>query len=138
MELLLNVTWAALALGAVLAFLSRGHSATDVRPGAHLKSLIALASIICLLFPIVSASDDLHPTQAVLEDATKRIQRTIVPVHLLNSPHIVWLWLPALLSLALSFGLMLLCPRYAIEVTANVIGRRCQPKTGRAPPSMAA
>src|SRR5277367_5301076 len=80
MELLLNLSWFALAVAAFGA-LVRMRRACALTPGAtDVKALLALSCILVLLFPIVSASDDLHPTQAVLEDATKRIQHGIASV----------------------------------------------------------
>jgi hypothetical protein len=132
MELLLNVIWASLALSALLAFVWSSRLAMQVRPGVCLKSLIALFSVICLLFPVVSASDDLHPTQAVLEDATKRIQRGISQAPLLPTPHLSWL--PALLAAALLFGLIVLRPWRTKTVIKHRIERPRQPEAGRGPP----
>lgn len=96
MELLLNLIWIALAAGAFVAFLrARRGSSAGISFG---RSLLALACICLLLFPIISASDDLHPTQALLEDAMKRVQRaTPVPAPALHAAAplatlLLWLW----------------------------------------------
>src|ERR1035437_10584563 len=81
MELLLNLIWISLTVVALLGFLR------SRRPSGHLtripyrKSLLALACGAVLLFPVVSASDDLHPTQAVLEEASKRVKRAVAVLH---------------------------------------------------------
>src|SRR6516165_2605220 len=81
MELLLNLVWAFLALGTLLRFWWRTRSRTSAESSAVSHRLVALACVICLLFPIVSASDDLHPTRALVEDATKRIFISIASRH---------------------------------------------------------
>jgi hypothetical protein len=73
MELLLNLAWLLLALPAYLLW--RG-----TRNGHHrrkftaLQCLLALAGMLVLLFPVVSATDDLRAMRAELEEspASKR------------------------------------------------------------------
>lgn len=78
MELLLNLIWIALAIGSFVIFMLRQRS----RHGrAQWTSVFALACILLVLFPIISASDDLHPSQALMEDATRRV------LHFASSPH---------------------------------------------------
>src|SRR5271165_3130499 len=77
MELLLNLFWFAIAVGG-FAGLARTQRASA--RNRDVKALLALSCVLVLLFPIISASDDLHPSQALLEDATKRIQQGIVPL----------------------------------------------------------
>ncbi len=80
MELLLNLVWIALAASAFMIFPRRSSSSQGSWLSER-RSLLALACLLLLLFPIVSASDDLHPSQLLLEDATKRIQSMASPVH---------------------------------------------------------
>ena len=81
MELLLNLIWISLALLALVGF-SRGRSVSgQLARVPYRKSLIAVGCVMVLLFPIISASDDLHPTQAVVEEASKRVQRAVAPLH---------------------------------------------------------
>ncbi len=68
MELLLNLAWVLLALPAY--WLWRGS------PGAHqkrcvtsLQCLLTLGCVLVLLFPVISASDDLHAMQAEMEES---------------------------------------------------------------------
>ena len=55
-ELLLNLTWAAIAIS-VFAF----------APRRDRRALAAIACLVALLFPIVSVSDDLNADTALLE-----------------------------------------------------------------------
>lgn len=79
MELLLNLIWIALAIGSFVIFTRRHQSTGD--GSVDWRSRLALACVLLLLFPVISASDDLHPTQALMEEATKRIQHVASPVH---------------------------------------------------------
>lgn len=77
MELLLNLIWITLALAALCAFARRRRNSPQVPGSRWIKALLALTCSIVLLFPIISASDDLHPVQAAVEDASKRVQLTL-------------------------------------------------------------
>jgi len=79
MELLLNLIWVALAMGSFVIFMRRRQLNRDGT--VYWRSLLVLAFLLLLLFPVISASDDLHPTQALAEDATKRIQYLASPLH---------------------------------------------------------
>lgn len=135
MELLLNLAWLALALMAFIAFVRR-RKATGRHPQATFKTaLLALACALVLLFPVVSASDDLHPTQAVLEDATKRIQQMVAPQHHGDFnffPSMV----PALLAVYLLASLVVLQVWQLDLSEARVISLARKPTSGRSPPSL--
>jgi hypothetical protein len=134
MELLLNLIWLTLAVGALFAFMLGRRASAWLAGVPCRKSLVALACIAVLLFPIVSASDDLHPTQAVMEEASKRVQRALVPLHLLRtSPPLPML--PALLAICLMFALVVLRPLRAIASAARALEGEIVPSAGRAPPS---
>ncbi len=134
MELLLNLIWLALAVGALFAFV-RGRCRSAWLAGVpYRKSLVALACVAVLLFPVVSASDDLHPTQAVMEEASKRVQLVLAPLHLLRTiPPLPML--PALLVLCLMCALVVLQPLRAIASMTRVLKGEIVPSAGRAPPS---
>jgi len=68
MELLLNLAWLLLALPAY--WLWRGSRRTHPRHrrGA-LECLLSLACVLVILFPVVSATDDLHAMRAEMEEA---------------------------------------------------------------------
>src|SRR5579862_492653 len=100
MELLLNLVWIALA---ATAFVCLPHRARQQRRIDYWRSVFALACILLILFPIISASDDLHPAQAVVEEPTKRILQ-------LASPHQMPAGHPIIPLLPLLFGLWLALP----------------------------
>ncbi len=135
MELLLNLVWIAMALAAFSALL-RKRSTVPRLPGVtYSNALLALACALVLLFPVVSASDDLHPTQAVLEDATKRMQQVVAPYQHGESGSFTAM-LPALLAIYLMFALIALLAWRPIAYEARVISREYSPHDGRSPPSL--
>jgi 4-amino-4-deoxy-L-arabinose transferase-like glycosyltransferase len=81
MELLLNLIWIALAIGSFVVFMRRQRQLSH-DGSLYWGPLLALACVLLLLFPVISASDDLHPTQALMEEATKRVQHVASPPHL--------------------------------------------------------
>jgi hypothetical protein len=63
MELLLNLFWLLIAASALYAWSRR-------RDGVAARShLIALICLLTLLFPVISATDDLHAMRPEIEDA---------------------------------------------------------------------
>jgi hypothetical protein len=134
MELLLNLIWITLGLGGLLAFERRRHAYAPIRQVPYLKALIALGCVILLLFPIVSASDDLHPTQAVLEDATKRMQRLFAPLPQAQSSPFAAIS-PTLLAFHLLFALVALQAWRPQATAARILQRDWTPQVGRPPPS---
>src|ERR1700693_1840833 len=69
MELLLNLTWLLLALPAFWLWRRSGGS-RSVRGVTSLQCLLALGCALVLLFPVISASDDLHAMRAEMEDSS--------------------------------------------------------------------
>jgi hypothetical protein len=134
MELLLNLAWVTLALMALGAFLRQRRSGSRTARIPYTKALLALACVLVLLFPVVSASDDLHPTQAVLEDATKRISQMAAPLQHLhgNGP---MTGLPAMLAVLLLCSLPVLQWRQPDVQDGRLLAREHLPRVGRAPPS---
>jgi hypothetical protein len=71
MELLLNLIWLLMALPAYYLWCN----ASDSRSGAGrgtLQCVLALGCGLVLLFPVVSATDDLHAMRAEMEESSKR------------------------------------------------------------------
>ena len=69
MELLLNLAWLLLALPAY--WLWRRDTGTRLaRAVSSLQCLLALGCVLALLFPVISASDDLHANLAEMEDSS--------------------------------------------------------------------
>jgi hypothetical protein len=76
MELLLNLAWLLLALPAYWLW----QRAAGARLGSRLsplQGLLALGCVLVLLFPVISASDDLHAMRAEMEDSSSNSKRTV-------------------------------------------------------------
>ena len=133
MELLLNLIWISLAPLAVFGFL-RGRSVSgQLARVPYRKALIALVCVVVLLFPVISASDDLHPTQAVVEESSKKLKRAVALVHDLQTSPPSSL-LPTMLALYLLFGLVLLRPWRPLVTEKLALDGVIVPSAGRAPP----
>jgi hypothetical protein len=68
MELLLNLTWVLLALPSYWLW-RRYAGMQQGRRFSSLQCLLALGCALVLLFPVISASDDLHAMGAEMEDS---------------------------------------------------------------------
>jgi hypothetical protein len=135
MELLLNIAWLTLALMALSGFVRRRRDCTWIRQVPYPTALLAIGCALVLLFPVVSASDDLHPSQAVLEDANKRIQQFSVSLqHAANGGSVNFL--PALLAIYLLASLVELGSFQPDAVVAQVLSREYIPFDGRSPPTL--
>jgi hypothetical protein len=69
MELLLNLLWLMLALPALLIWRHDPTSARALGRFARSRSFVLLSCLLALLFPIVSATDDLHPIRTEIEES---------------------------------------------------------------------
>jgi hypothetical protein len=69
MELLLNLAWLLLALPGYWLW-RRSVSARSARKVTALQCLLALGCIFVLLFPVISATDDLHAMRAEMEESS--------------------------------------------------------------------
>jgi hypothetical protein len=78
MESLLNLVWVLLALPAYWLWRSRDSRAE--RRFQSLQCLLALGCALTLLFPVISATDDLHAMRAEMEESgtNKRSLRQVV------------------------------------------------------------
>lgn len=134
MELLLNLLWFAIALIALYGFARTRRGSRQLRQVSYITPLIALACVLVLLFPIVSASDDLHPTQAIVEDANKRIQQVVTMQPAQTAPLLPMV--PLLRTICMLFSLLFV--RFldpAAAVLRAVDGQRT-PMAERAPPTL--
>ena len=77
MELLLNLLWLMLALPAFLIWRRQSGCAQSSDKQCHSRAFVLLVCLLALLFPVVSASDDLHPISAEIEESgpSKRVVR---------------------------------------------------------------
>ena len=69
MELLLNLAWLLLAMPAYWLW-RRDAGTQSARRVNSLQCLLALGCALVLLFPVISASDDLHAMRAEMEDSS--------------------------------------------------------------------
>jgi hypothetical protein len=132
MELLLNLIWLALALSTVAFYLRRRHRSAEKQFRCY-QPLLALACVLFLLFPVISASDDLHPAQAVVEDASKRVQLAIAPLYLQQASAPASM-LPAVLVLCLMSALAVLQGLPPVAMTPRLLEGAIVALPGRAPP----
>ena len=96
MELLLNFLWLMLALPAVLVWRQHSVSTRSSARRSHSRSFVLLGCLLALLFPVVSASDDLHPISAEIEESGPS-KRTIKQSPVVKSP--VWTYAVPLMCL---------------------------------------
>lgn len=69
MELLLNLLWLLLALPAFFVWRRQSGFWRVAGKQCHSRSFVLLGCLLTLLFPVVSASDDLHPQSAEIEES---------------------------------------------------------------------
>jgi len=136
MELLLNIFWLLIAAGAL------GICIRQWRRGARARGLslplCALSCVLVLLFPVISATDDLHPTALVVETSgfSRKILKSMTPTDASAHP---WLQvLPALLWLALfSAAARKIVDTATKERVLQSLAGFIHPVNGRAPPATA-
>jgi hypothetical protein len=135
MELLLNLAWMLLALPAYWLW-RQGTGDGPARGVNSLQCLLALACVLVLLFPVISASDDLHAMRAEMEDSSisKRTVRQAGSDK--NSAWVNRLQGP---PVALASAVRLVAPevgRFIVSVApVSPLNRPCVFRGGRAPPS---
>lgn len=76
MELLLNILWLILALPAFFVWHRQSGFWRVAGKRCHSRSFILLGCLLTLLFPVVSASDDLHSQSAEIEESSA-FKRTV-------------------------------------------------------------
>jgi hypothetical protein len=69
MELVLNILWLLLALPAFFVWHRQSGPWRVVGKRCHSRFFVLLGCLLALLFPVVSASDDLHPQSAEIEES---------------------------------------------------------------------
>ena len=134
MELLLNLVWLLMVLPAYWLW-RRGAGARAARRITALQFLLALGCALVLLFPVISATDDLHAMRAEMEEsaASKRAVRQAGSekhsawANRLQGPPVLLAhidWPPAAQSGVLEISVLHLAPR----------AKTCSWHAGRAPP----
>jgi hypothetical protein len=134
MELLLNLVWLLLMLPAYWLW-RRGAGARLARRVTALQCLLALGCVVVLLFPVISATDDLHAMRTEMEESASS-KRTVLQAA--SERHSAWVnrleGPPALAASAaqlpeLEAGLLEVCVSYLASPA-----RPCVLHAGRAPP----
>jgi|SRR5579864_3745592 len=102
MELLLNLVWLLVVAVAIVSWLYHNRDRSTARPRVLLQ-MITLACILAVLFPAISATDDLHASQLAVE-ASDVARKVLMSMNTVTSSGTVgWLhFLPALLLLAMA------------------------------------
>jgi hypothetical protein len=77
MELLLNLLWLTLALPALWMWRHESVRARNCRCFARVRPFLLFGCVLILLFPVVSATDDLHALRQEMEESSpmKRVVR---------------------------------------------------------------
>jgi hypothetical protein len=70
MELLLNILWLLLAVPAAWLWLRDSACAQSSQRLGYLRPMLLLGCVLVLLFPVVSATDDLHAMRPELEESS--------------------------------------------------------------------
>src|SRR5579863_816083 len=111
MELLLNIVWLLLAVAAVLVWLRAPAHRLASKSG--LCAFLVLGCILLLLFPVISASDDLHAMRSEIEEssASKKIVMHVAA----QAPHASTAWGGA----ALAVSAVSITPQ--IQILAQVV-----------------
>lgn len=136
MELLLNLAWVLLALPAYWLW-QRNVEAQRGRRLTPLQCLLALGCVLVLLFPVISASDDLHAMRTEMEDSAtnKRTVRQAAGEKISASVH-RWQGPPAMVAGAA----WRVAPQVAkLQVSVLRLSPLARPgvrHAGRAPPSL--
>jgi hypothetical protein len=134
MELLLNLAWLLLVLPAY-GIWRQGAVAKRQNRFNSLQGLLALGCLLVLLFPIISATDDLHAMRAEMEEpgTSKRSVRQASPdkfsVKVSRLHHS-----PAILGNASPFALSCDSWRESVITSSSPLAAPSILRAGRAPP----
>jgi hypothetical protein len=129
MELLLNLVWVLLAIPAY--FLWRNANRAQHIGASSLQCLFALGCALILLFPVISATDDLHAMRAEMDESSKRNIRQAFNDKSCGS-HGRWhnvMATPVAVVVPLTRGWLELLPPPLVPVVAPA-----RTRTGRGPP----
>jgi len=137
MELFLNLCWLSLLLPAWLLWRQRTFSTGSSGPGkgptTHpLIFICVLGCALVLLFPVISASDDLHAMRPEMEESERAFRHT---GHIASTSHVAYSARPVLLSfvsLTPEFGSMSTVLPFAPPMLATLSSLV---PAARAPPS---
>jgi hypothetical protein len=135
MELLLNLAWLLMALPAYWLW-RRGADLRLAHKVNALQCLLALGCTLVLLFPVISATDDLHAMRAEMEESasSKRAVRSAGSDK--NSSWVNRLQGPPMLAASMARPI---APELNLlqvfVISAATLTRACDLHAGRAPPN---
>ena len=134
MELLLNLAWLLLVLPAY-GIWRQGAVAKRQNRFNSLQGLLALGCLLVLLFPIISATDDLHAMRAEMEEpgTSKRSVRQASPDKVSVKVSRLHHW-PAILENASAFALSCDGWRESVITSSSPLPAPSILRAGRAPP----
>src|ERR1700676_225354 len=134
MELLLNLAWILLAVPAYWLW-RRDAGARPARRVSGLQCLLALGCALVLLFPVISATDDLHAMRAEMEESATSKRAVWQAVSEKNSSWINRLQGPPALAASMARPI---APEpdllEAFVICLAPLTRACDLPVGRAPP----
>lgn len=138
MELLLNLFWLMLALPAAWLLKNKAVPAQKSLKTTRLRPFLLMACVLTLLFPVVSASDDLHAMRPEIEEsgAGKRMGRQApatrpAPGRCGIGPCLAQPALPVLLYPGDEVCGLVSAPEFLLPNPAQL-----RPRTSRGPPSV--
>ena len=133
MELLLDLVWAILVLVSLSVLWYRLRQRSRSSGPSRLTALVAVITVLIVIFPAISVDDDFYPVMASLEDSARRILQTSSAL-----PHSQDVAATALLATVLllqsSFALVRLHDRPLAGCIATVLESGHTPREGRSPP----
>jgi hypothetical protein len=134
MELLLNLTWLLLALPAYWLWRRSFHTRALGKLGS-LQCLLALACLLVLLFPVISATDDLHAMRTEMEESSpgKRSARQVAGEKS-SVWHSRWQTLPAVAAAPAAFALLVESRHEFFSVRQSEPAAPVVLRASRAPP----
>jgi hypothetical protein len=131
-ELVLNLLWVLISAAAVYGWMGRPHDCPRRRD--LLRDAMVLGCILWLLFPIISASDDLCVNSDAVEEWTSFSRRTKVsPSPALSTGAFVALPVSLVAVLVPALALLGLVIADSLPIPSSVLVRR---EHGRSPPAL--
>ena len=136
MELLLNLAWLLLALPACWLWQRSFRTRTQGTLGAR-QCLLALACLLVLLFPVISATDDLHAMRTEMEESSpgKRSARQAAGEKA-SAGHSRWQNQPAVIAGPASFVLVAEGRHESFSAPHSEPAAPLVLRAGRAPPRL--
>jgi hypothetical protein len=134
MELLLNLAWLLLALPGYWLWRRSFHTRALGKLGS-LQCLLALGCLLVLLFPVISATDDLHVMGAEMEESSpgKRSAR-LAAGEKASVWHSRWQTLPAVVDAPASLALLAEGRHESFSVPPSAPAAPVVLRASRAPP----